>query len=75
MKDFRAYVYSHDITLFGVEMEMQVSFRHISAESEVEAREAAEAVVKALKLFPEGVEVRLAIAAESVPDAVVGEEG
>lgn len=75
MKDFRAYVYSHDITLFGAELNMQVSFRHISADSEANARKAAEAVAKALKLFPDGVEVRLVIAAENTPELASGEEG
>ena len=75
MKDFRAYVYSRDIALFGAGMNMQVSFRHISAESEPEAKAAAEAVVKAFKLFPEGIEVRVAIVAENMPETVVEEEG
>lgn len=69
MKEFRAYVYSEEMTFGNIPVKVQASFPRIKCESEDEAKVLAKLLVSAFELFPEDSKIWMSIASENKPDA------
>ena len=69
MKEFRAYVYSEEVTFGNIPVKVQASFPRIKCESTDDAITLAKLLVRAFNLFPEDVKIWMSIASENKPDS------
>lgn len=67
MEDFRAYVYTREMTFGNIPVNVQATFPHIKCESKDEAETLAKLLVRAFNLFPEDFNIWMSIAAENKP--------